>query len=187
MGPLAAPPGSPADLLRRLLFGICPARVVCQASAAPSAAVFCQGHRLDPDPPRPGRLPSPARPLPRQAAWLCNFGSLSSRPARCAPCFCQCPARVVCQSQASPARRSSVVYEDRPPASPPSYTGQPRTTRLLQALGQPRQGRPPGSARGGPDASLTGHCLLPQHRPPRLSLPKSLYGPAPPGSSARLR
>ena len=70
----AAPPGSSARL-RRL---------------AASATVFCQGHRLDPDPPRPGRLAATCRrQADQQRPLRCNAGA-KKEPGQCAPLAVYC-------------------------------------------------------------------------------------------------
>ena len=151
--------GSPAELLRRFLFGICPVRVVCQASPAPGVrSSLLSGSPTEPtsstawSPAKPHcptivRRTCPTKPSPPLPAG----GPKSSAPPKSSdPCFCQGPP---CRSP--PGRppgtalpgcapcfwqgrsRDSGPCEGRPPASPAGLRSRPllcRVVRLLPAV-----------------------------------------------------
>ena len=79
-----------------------------------SAAVFCQGYGLDPDPPRPGRLPGPAPPDLHDLQLRITVLHLAAPPG-CAPCFCL--RRASLGSPASFAGQAFATQATAPPGS----------------------------------------------------------------------
>ena len=142
------------EAARRTRPGYCPARVVPEASLPAACPVLV---RLLPSSSVMVSLSVKAnRSSPKQHS---RFRALPCQ--GCAPCFCQGPPCQVC-----PCKRGGQSGDPRTAMRRQGLTilikqADPSVQPYLSKTGQPRQGRPPGSARGGPGASLTSQCPRP--------------------------